>query len=372
MPAPKNYLDAGFSPLHARCLFLFDQLKEEHHVCGMDNLFSSVKFFREAYKGKNKVLCHGVTRKSGRGLPNCVIQEEVKNKKEQEKIRGTTKAAVLTDDPECPQMVAFSVYDTKPVHFLSMACTGLKWIEKKKKVFDKSVNKNVAMSFLRTEVTDTYNNGMNNVDIADQIRNTYRIDRWMRKRKWWWSIWMWGVQILLVNAYILYKSAHLQIWKTEKKKLLSQYDFRREIVLAWFGCNDKGNENKRQLATEDEGSNKTRRVTSLCSVTVPPSKGRRVNDTTLDPVKGDLSFRLDADFHYPVPHPEGKYPPCALCRWALQDDDSRDNRVRGASVSCCDKCNVSLCIRCFKPFHTITDVGKLRSEIKKNNKEKSK
>jgi hypothetical protein len=87
------------------------------------------------------------------------------------------------------------------------------------------VNKNVAMSFLRTEVTDTYNNGMNNVDIADQIRNTYRIDRWMRKRKWWWSIWMWGVQILLVNAYILYKSAHLQIWKTEKKKLLSQYDF---------------------------------------------------------------------------------------------------------------------------------------------------
>ncbi len=109
MPAPKNYLDAGFSPVHARCLFLFDQLKEEHHVCGMDNLFSFVKFFREAYKGKNKVLCHGVTRKSGRGLPNCVIQEEVKNKKEQEKIRGTTKAAVLTDDPECPQMVAFSV-----------------------------------------------------------------------------------------------------------------------------------------------------------------------------------------------------------------------------------------------------------------------
>jgi hypothetical protein len=217
MPAPKNYLDAGFSPFHARCLFLFNQLKEQHHHCGMDNLFGSVKFFREAYKGKNKVLCHGVMRKSGRGLPNCVIQEEVKNKKEQEKIRGTTKAAVLTDDPECPQMVAFSVYDTKPVHFLSMSCTGLKWIEKKKKVFDKSVNKNVAMSFLRTEVTDNYNNGMNNVDIADQIRNTYRIDRWMRKRKWWWSIWMCGVQILLVNAYMLYKSAHLLIWKTEKK-----------------------------------------------------------------------------------------------------------------------------------------------------------
>ncbi len=27
---------------------------------------------------------------------------------------------------------------------------------------------------------------MNGADIADQLRNHYRIDRWMRKRKWWW------------------------------------------------------------------------------------------------------------------------------------------------------------------------------------------
>jgi hypothetical protein len=45
-------------------------------------------------------------------------------------MRGTTKAAVVTDDPEVPELFAFSVYDAKPVHFLSMACTGLKWIEK--------------------------------------------------------------------------------------------------------------------------------------------------------------------------------------------------------------------------------------------------
>ncbi len=44
---------------------------------------------------------------------------------------GTRKAAVLTSDPEAPNLVAFSVYDTKPAHFLSMACTGLKRIEKK-------------------------------------------------------------------------------------------------------------------------------------------------------------------------------------------------------------------------------------------------
>jgi hypothetical protein len=126
MPAPKKYLDKGLSPLHACCLFLMDQLKEKYHACRMDNLYTSARFFREAYAGENKVLCHAVARKSGRGLLKSVIQEEVKNKKQQEKVRGTTKAAVLTGDPENPDLVAFSVYDTKPVHFLSMACTGLK------------------------------------------------------------------------------------------------------------------------------------------------------------------------------------------------------------------------------------------------------
>ena len=73
------------------------------------------------------------------------------------------------------------------------------------------------MAFLRPEVTDMYNNGMNNVDIADQLRGTYRLDRWMRKRKWWWSIWMWGLQVLIVNAYVLHRSAHIVIWKMDKK-----------------------------------------------------------------------------------------------------------------------------------------------------------
>jgi len=95
-------------------------------------------------------------------------------------------------------------------------------------------------------------------------------------------------------------------------------------------------------------------------------RGHKINDKSLDPKNGDLKIRLDADFHYPVPPGKSKYPPCSLCRWALQDGLSRNYRVQGASISTCDKCNVSLCISCFKPFHTITNVDKLRSEIKKN------
>jgi len=37
-------------------------------------------------------MVHGVAYKSGHGLPKYVIQEEIKNAKEAEKVRGTTKA----------------------------------------------------------------------------------------------------------------------------------------------------------------------------------------------------------------------------------------------------------------------------------------
>jgi hypothetical protein len=138
---------------------MFDQLKDKYHVCGLDNLYNSTKFCREAFSGKNAVMVHGVTRKSGRGLPSCVLQEEIKNAKDAEKVRGRTKAAVLEGDEVCPNLVAFSVYDRKPVHFLSMSCTSLTWIEKVKKVFDKKEQRNVNMKFLRCNVTDEYNNG---------------------------------------------------------------------------------------------------------------------------------------------------------------------------------------------------------------------
>jgi hypothetical protein len=45
---------------------------------------------------------------------------------------------------------------------------------------------------------------------------------------------MWGLQVLLVNAYLLYRSAHIIIWKTEREKILDQYKFREEIIKSWM------------------------------------------------------------------------------------------------------------------------------------------
>ena len=66
---------------------------------------------------------------------------------------------------------------------------------------------------------------MNNVNIVDQLRGDYRPDRWMRKQKWWWLMFFRGYR---VNAYVAYKQ-HMEM---EGEVPMSQYDFRKEIVLA--------------------------------------------------------------------------------------------------------------------------------------------
>ena len=89
---------------------------------------------------------------------------------------------------------------------------------------------------------------------------------------------------------------------------------------------------------------------------------RYINENTLDPHSGNLKLRLDDESHYPVLS-DAKRPCCGLCRWV---EKLRDIRVRGANVVSCDKCWVSLCISCFKPFHTIADIKKLKEKVLEN------
>ena len=56
-------------------------------------------------------------------------------------MRGGTNAAVMERGVVCPYIVAFSVYDTKPVHFLSMAAEKLVWNINKEEIYDKATKK---------------------------------------------------------------------------------------------------------------------------------------------------------------------------------------------------------------------------------------
>ena len=144
----------GLSPLHSRTMALFDSLEDDYHHVGMDNLYNSAAFCRAAYNHPRKVLCHGVTRKSGRGIPSCVFQEEIQNKNEQRLVRGTAKAAVLEGDPNCPNLITSSVYDTKPVHYLSMVSESIEWKEVQKTVYNVDTDQTESLKFLRLNQID--------------------------------------------------------------------------------------------------------------------------------------------------------------------------------------------------------------------------
>jgi hypothetical protein len=71
-----------------------------------------------AYSLPKPVLVHGVLRKSGRGCPPSVLQED-KTGKAAEATRGTVKAAVLKGDSMSSDLVVASCYDQKPFYMIS-------------------------------------------------------------------------------------------------------------------------------------------------------------------------------------------------------------------------------------------------------------
>jgi hypothetical protein len=131
----------------------------------MDNLFNSVKLFEGLYRAK--ALAHGVAQKYGRGLPSTIIQKEEKNKDMAGKLRGTTKAAKLAHNPGCPDVLAVSTYDTKPVHVLSTVAESVEWMVKQKKVWSATEKKKCFVKFLHLNIIEDYNMKMNSTDIAD-------------------------------------------------------------------------------------------------------------------------------------------------------------------------------------------------------------
>ena len=181
----------GMSPLHARVHALFDQLPGKYYQCAMDNLYLSAKLCRSAWRCKQQVQVFGVVRQSGRGVPKSITQKEVTKKAEIEEARGTLKAAELIGDPKCEGLIALSLYDSKPFYMMTMACEKVEWKLKSRKLWDKELVRMVSKPFYRLNIVDDYNNNMNNVDLADQLRGSYRFDHWMRKRKWWWSMFFW-------------------------------------------------------------------------------------------------------------------------------------------------------------------------------------
>ena len=199
------------------------------------------------------------------------------------------KAAVLEGDPKIPNLVAVSYYDQKPVHFLSTICESIKWIQCEKPVFCVETEQVENMKFLRLNINDDYNHDMGGCNIADQLRNYYRFDHWMRKRKWWWSFFFWATGVLLVNTYISYKTYMI----SKGMQPMSHYEFCKAIALAWldpskYWHNRLKHRNKSGASSTTTSANRTTATatSSIPSRSLPSCRKSSeflVNNGTKDP-----------------------------------------------------------------------------------------
>ena len=106
----------------------------------MDNIYNSAAISRQ-HKIMRKLLTRGVTRKGIRGIPPCITQEVLESKKSQIETRGTSEEAFMEGDPKCNNLVEAVMYDTKPLHCISMVPEELKWVFKEIELFNVQMSK---------------------------------------------------------------------------------------------------------------------------------------------------------------------------------------------------------------------------------------
>ena len=374
-PSEKFIKEWNCSPLHSRVLAMVSQLPGKNYDITCDNLYMSTKLCRDGKKMKQSVNFHGVARHKNRGVPHVIKQQEVTRKADLASVRNTVKVAVLQGHKVCKDLVAVSIYDTKPVYFLSTSCEEIKWVKKTRAVYNAAKGKKVPMNFHRLNIIDFYNNNMGNVDIADQLRNHYRVDnKWLRNRKWWWSLWWWGFQTLLTNSYILYTKYHKMI-KSPANTVLSHYDYIKMIALGWMDQENhwpqkkctpvkkpRPNDEVASASTHTSASESSRRLRSTFSSSEPdpdfkrPARTMKFTDSSLS---GTLGYRrLDnRQQHFPVKATVPK-PICQLHRHVT------GQRVMKGVSKCC-VCNIHLCLGCYELFHTVEDKDSMMKEVAK-------
>jgi len=201
------------------------------------------------------------------------------------------------------------------------------------------------------------------------------MDHWLRNRKWWWSILLRGIGVLLTNAYIQYCQVQEEA-NVPRSQKLTHYQFPLDICAAWIDKNETDiKETKRIRArkwrreAEEAASSQqpvaTRaRLEAASSVSPSPMKAPRVNEKTLHPTKGKLRHRLDRfnRFHCPIP-PTCKKAACALHQSVLGQDIGSSSQHQN-NLLCCNLCHVHLCVECFQTFHTVHDLASKRLELK--------
>ena len=158
--------------------------------------------------------------------------------------------------------------------------------------------------------------------------------------------------MLLVNCYVSY-CTHLSDNGVSKKQILSQYEFRKAIALAWIDPRNywKTNERKRSYETEPESSIGTR-----SSKKAKNKKATYVTDDSFGP-HGNMSNRMSRNVEHQFEF-ASKHSRCAIHRWATNRKVSLHN-----NVYFCPACNVCVCITCHKLLRNEKNLLEMKKEL---------
>lgn len=151
----------------------------------------------------------------------------------------------------------------------------------------------------RPNIVTQYNHYMGGTDLMDSNVSSYRIG--IRAKKWYWPIFTYTVDVTIQNAWTLYR-------KTGRN--ISHLEFRRAIV-----------------------------QTYLTRYKNPPKASGRVSAAAASDSRVADNIRYDGLHHYVISVPENKRRRCA----------GTGCSSRGRTMCC--KCDVGLCIDCFRNFH---------------------
>ena len=226
-----------------------------------------------------------------------------------------------------------------------MSSEELKWVVCEKDLYNVDTGAKEPLQCLRMCYINYYNHQMGDVDVANQLRNNYRFDHWLRKRKWWWSIIFGVICVILFNAYIFYRRVNFSAG-VSKSDLLSQHNFRKQFTMACISPNfywstemngpALSTREKRKIVAMASSSS----VDGYISYLSKPKKLRTAKlDNNVLNSDGALFMPLDTTKLHLADEAKD-HSRCSLHQW-LGFETHR-------SITYCETCNVNLCKNCFK------------------------
>lgn len=136
-------------------------------------------------------------------------------------------------------------------------------------VRNRRVGHNRTQSVLKPSTIVQYNKNMGGVDLADQYTAIYCFLR--KTLKWWRKLFFWGLEVSIINTYILYKAS-----PSNTNKNITHKQFREKLLLDLVG---------------------DFRITAKRGL----------------PSFSDKEQRLDGKLHIITLHPQHKHKDCAVC-----------------------------------------------------------